>query len=105
MSTVNNPTVEISRLMADDLVRTVCIIAMSGTPLPPKIVNGKIEHQTGYTARQHEMIVMRCQEMMEKHELSEWVATTKDGDNVTHARGPHGRMDELKDWVKREEPA
>lgn len=66
----------------DDLVRSIGIIALSGHPLPPEIVNGNIVHKTGYTAKQHEVIVKRCQEVMRKHGLYDYWATTDESGNL-----------------------
>ena len=62
--------------MVDDLVRTVGIVALSGNSLPPKVVNGELVFEEGYTAGQHRLIVMRCRRMMKKHHLDKYRATT-----------------------------
>lgn len=66
-----------TRLMVDDLVRSVVINALSGTPLPPEIKGGEVIHATGYSGKQHCAIAEHAQELMKKHNLEEWRAQTE----------------------------
>ena len=66
----------LSARQADDLIRCVGVIALSGNPLPPKMVGDRLVQQTGYTARQHRFCVERCLHLMNEHNLWEWNATT-----------------------------
>lgn len=71
-------TAIIPQQMADDLVRTIIIAAASANVLPPKIIDGKIVEQVGYTAEQHKAIVERCKQMIVRHDLMNWKVGTFD---------------------------
>ncbi len=62
--------IEVEAQLIDDLVRTVGIIALSS-----RVGRGETEYE--YTAKMYEHCTERCQKTMQKHNLYEWRATTK----------------------------
>lgn len=64
--------------LIDDVIRCVAVIALSGTVMPPEVIEGKVVAAMGYTAEQHKACVERCQKTMNDHNLWEWNATTKE---------------------------